>query len=195
MSPARKRRNHTDQPRCKRAAPIQRAAPVQRVAPQVFTPRSTPQSAYQQAGPSRPENSSQLRMPTEIFQAVNPNLQRVNPNVSLTIRPPACNPNAQRFNPNLAQPRSVCRCKGGNALKLGPGKPNFQSGADESPVPAASSRSGRPSGREHAQQVLADLKVRSSSGLAVIGGSSFPSPPWRRPHRRFLLVSGRLRVH
>ena len=108
-----------------RAAPIQRAAPVQRVAPQVFTPRPAPQVHINrpvQVAPrfTQPQNANRN------FQAVNPSLQRVNPNVRLNN--PSfqhVNPSAQRFSPNLAQPKVGLPFQSGNALKAGPGRPNF----------------------------------------------------------------------
>src|SRR5260370_30124738 len=111
------------QPSRPAAAPIQRAARVQRVATQVFTPRPAPQVHINrpvQVAPrfTQPQNANRN------FQAVNPSLQRVNPNVRLNN--PGLqhvNPNAQRFNPNLAQPKVGLPLQGGNALKLGPGKP------------------------------------------------------------------------
>src|SRR6266853_422764 len=106
------------QPVVQRAAPIQRAAPVQRVAPQVFTPRPAPQVHINrpvQVAPrfTQPQNANRN------FQAVNPSLQRVNPNVRLN------NPSLPHVNPNLAQPKVGLPLQGGNGLKLGPGKPNF----------------------------------------------------------------------
>jgi hypothetical protein len=117
-------------PVVQRAAPIQRAAPVQHVAPRVFTPRPAPQVHINrpvQVAPrfTQPQNTNRN------LHAVNPNLQRVNPNVRLNnpsvqrFNPSLqhVNPNAQKFTPNLAQPKVGLPLQGGNALKLGPGKP------------------------------------------------------------------------
>src|SRR5260370_34147731 len=113
------------QPSRPAAAPIQRAAPVQRVAPQVFTPRPAPQVHINrpvQVTPrfTQPQNTNRN------FQAVNPSLQRVHPNIRLNNPGlQLVNPNAQRFTPNLAQPKVGLLLQRGNALKLGPVKPNF----------------------------------------------------------------------
>jgi Beta/Gamma crystallin len=101
-----------------RAAPVVRTPPARYVAPQVHFNANRPVHG----APTITQHQNYNRN----FRAANPNLQRVNPNVQLNnsnLRHVI--PNAQKLSPNLAQPKGGLPLQGGNALKFGPGKPNF----------------------------------------------------------------------
>jgi Beta/Gamma crystallin len=121
-----------NRPVVQRAAPVQRPAPVPHAAPRVFTPRPAPQVHINRPVQSAPRFTQPQNINRNLH-AVNPNLPRGNPNVRLNnprvqhINPSVqhVNPSIQHVNPNLAQPKVGLPLQGSNALKLGPGKPNF----------------------------------------------------------------------
>ena len=110
-----------------RATPVQRAAPVQHVAPRVVAPRPAPQVHVNVSKPTFTQQQNRnFPAANPNLQRVNPNLQRVNPNVQLNNpNVQRINPNVQKLNPNLVQQKGGLPLQGNNALKLGPGKPNF----------------------------------------------------------------------
>jgi hypothetical protein len=155
------------------------------VAPQVFTPRPAPQVHVNrpvQVAPrfTPPQNANRN------FQAGNPGLQRVNPNVRLNnphLNNPGLqhvNPNAQRFNPNLAQPKVGLPLRGGNALKLGPGKPNFS---------PALLKPG-PGGLQQVRPVFPAVSMHNKFWPILKG----PKFIWFGGHRRFFVPVGLLGV-
>jgi hypothetical protein len=107
----------------------------------------------------------------------NPNVQRVNPNnpnVQLN------NPNVQKLNPNLVQQKGGASLQGGNALKLGPGQPNFN------PVQLKSGPGGL-------QQIKPHFPVVSfhNKFWPILKGPKFL---WIGGHRRFFVPIGVLGV-
>jgi hypothetical protein len=105
--------------------PAPRPAPAPHVAPHVSAPRPAPQVHINRPVQAAPRFTPPQNINRNLH-AVNPNPQRGNPNVRLNN--PSLqhvNPNAQRLTPNLAQPKVGSPLQGRNALKLGPGKPNF----------------------------------------------------------------------
>src|SRR6202030_1892912 len=110
-----------------RAAPIQRAAPVHHVAPRVVALRPAPQVHVNVSKPTFTQQQNRdFHAANPNLQRVNPNLQRVNPNVQLNNpNVQRINPNVQKLNPNLVQQKGGLPLQGNSALKLGPGKPNF----------------------------------------------------------------------